>query len=85
MLDKLEQRQLIRRDRRRDNRRVVDARITPRGLKLLEKLAEPVRRCHQEQLGHLTRAELAELTALLKRARQPHESALVPSIADPTR
>ncbi len=75
LLDKLERRGLIDRDRPADNRRVVDVRITAAGLDLLQELAGPVRDCHRRQLGHLSRAELQQLTALLRAARLPHEAA----------
>jgi MarR family transcriptional regulator, organic hydroperoxide resistance regulator len=73
MLDKLERRKLIRRDRPAGNRRVVEVRVTDGGLKLLQTLDEPVRRCHARQLGHLSQARLRQLVALLEEARQPHE------------
>jgi DNA-binding MarR family transcriptional regulator len=73
MLDKLEQRQLVVRDRPADNRRVVRIGITAAGLELLEKLHEPLRDCHDRQLGHLTRNELKSLVTLLQAARLPHE------------
>src|SRR5947199_5855774 len=47
MLDKLEGRGLIARDRPADNRRVVDVAITEAGLTLLRAIAGPLRACHQ--------------------------------------
>jgi len=73
MVDKLEQRQLVVRDRPADNRRVVRVGITAAGIELLEQLREPLRDCHSRQLGHLTRQQLKELVALLQAARLPHE------------
>jgi DNA-binding MarR family transcriptional regulator len=73
MLDRLEQRGLVERGRRVENRRVVDVRITEKGLSLLEGMREEVRRMHQRQLGHLTETQLAELTLLLRQLRKPHE------------
>lgn len=73
LLDKLEARNLIRRERPAENRRVVEVRITDEGRKLLKSLDEPVRRCHARQLGHLPRARLRLLIQLLGEARQPHE------------
>ncbi len=73
MLDKLEQRRLIVRDRPADNRRVVRVGITETGIELLEKLREPLRECHERQLGHLARKELKALVELLQAARLPHE------------
>jgi DNA-binding MarR family transcriptional regulator len=73
LLDKLEQRGLVERDRPTDNRRVVRIGITAAGLALLRELSEPVRQCHARQLGHLSRKEIQDLTALLRAARLPHE------------
>jgi DNA-binding MarR family transcriptional regulator len=73
LLDKLEQRGLIERDRPADNRRVVHVGITEAGRDLLRRLREPIRRCHVGQLGHLSEKELRDLTTLLRAARQPHE------------
>jgi len=73
LLDKLEDRGLVRRRRRADNRRVVEAWITPAGLALVKRLAAAVRQCGRDQLGHLDAASLRQLVGLLERARQPHE------------
>src|SRR5581483_10084923 len=73
LLDKLERRGLIERDRPADNRRVVHVGITEAGRALLRELREPLRQCHARQLGHLSPRELAELAALLRAARAPHE------------
>jgi DNA-binding MarR family transcriptional regulator len=73
LLDKLEERGLIERDRPIDNRRVVRIGITAAGLALLRQLREPIRQCHCRQLGHLSGKELKELIALLRAARRPHE------------
>jgi DNA-binding MarR family transcriptional regulator len=73
MLDKLEERALVERERPADNRRVVRVGITEAGLALLRELNEPVRACHARQLGHLSRAALRHLAALLHAAREPHE------------
>lgn len=73
MLDKLEQRGLIARERPASDRRVVHVAITPGGIELLESIAEPLRECHRQQLGHLAAAELQQLAGLLRAARLPHE------------
>jgi DNA-binding MarR family transcriptional regulator len=75
LLDRLEDRQLVERRRRKENRRVVEVAITPEGVDLLEQLAGEVRQCHHDQLGHLTKDQLAQLVALLEAARKPHEAA----------
>jgi DNA-binding MarR family transcriptional regulator len=73
LLDKLERRGLIERDRPAENRRVVDIGITRSGLALLGELERPIAQCHARQLGHLSRRELKDLVALLGAARAPHE------------
>ena len=73
LLDKLEQRGLIERDRPVDNRRVVYIGITEAGRALLHELREPLRQCHARQLGHLPQKDLKDLIALLRAARLPHE------------
>jgi len=73
LLDKLEQRGLIARDRPADNRRVVRVGITETGQALLEQLGDPILECHSRQLGHLSRQQLLDLVALLRTAREPHE------------
>lgn len=75
LLDKLEQRGLIGRDRPADNRRVVRVGITAAGIALLTKMRDPIRDCHERQLGHLSRKDLDALIALLCAARRPHEEA----------
>jgi DNA-binding MarR family transcriptional regulator len=73
LLDKLEQRGLIDRERPPDNRRIVRIGITEAGRSLLRELREPLRKCHVRQLGHLSPKELKDLTTLLRAARLPHE------------
>jgi DNA-binding MarR family transcriptional regulator len=73
IVDRLERRGLVTRDRPADNRRVVRLGITPAGIALLDDLREPLRDCHARQLGHLPRKDLEALVALLRAARLPHE------------
>ena len=69
LLDRLEKRGLISRCRETRDRRMVMARITPEGLKLLARLDEPVHAAHRKQLGHLGRERLRALTELLHVSR----------------
>jgi DNA-binding MarR family transcriptional regulator len=69
LLDRMEKRGLISRCRETKDRRMVMARITPEGLKLLGRLDEPVEEGHRRQLGHLGRDRLRALTELLQVAR----------------
>ena len=73
MLDRLAERKLVARERMSDNRRVVQVGITAEGLALLKELEGPVRDCHEEQLGHLSAAQLRTLVDLLRACREPHE------------
>ncbi|MDX1962417.1 MAG: MarR family transcriptional regulator [Pirellulales bacterium] len=61
------------RDRRPENRRVVQVGILHAGNELLDKIHEEVRQVNQRQLGHLSPEEQRQLIHLLKLARQPHE------------
>jgi DNA-binding MarR family transcriptional regulator len=71
LVDRLEEAGLVERSRTEADRRLVLTRITEPGLCLIARLDEPVLRLHREQLGHLTREELAELNRLLVKARNP--------------
>ncbi|HMC10176.1 MAG TPA: MarR family transcriptional regulator [Pirellulaceae bacterium] len=73
LVDRLEARGLVARQRMPDNRRVVQVGITDAGLALLKSLDHPVRECHAKQLGHLSHTQLQGLIELLRTARQPHE------------
>ena len=73
LLDRLQERELISRERRENNRRVVSVAITEKGLDLLTELDKDVQACHESQLGHMPSEAQRELIALLHRARQPHE------------
>jgi DNA-binding MarR family transcriptional regulator len=74
MLDKLEKQDWISRIRPGDNRRLVLVAITEAGVDVLKRLAEPLRQCHLNQLGHLSDQQKQQLCELLKAARRPHET-----------
>ncbi len=78
LLDKLEERGLIERQRLASNRRVVQVGIALAGLALLKEMDDPVRQCGRKQLGHLPAANLARLTDILRTAREPHEDSEKP-------
>ncbi len=69
LLDRLEDRGLVARSRDRKDRRVITARITEKGLRLLDKLDGPVAAVHVDQLGHLGDEKLRSLIELLEAAR----------------
>lgn len=69
LLDRLETRGLISREREAKDRRRISVRITPNGLRLLSELDDPVQKCHCHQLGHLGDKQLASLSKLLEMVR----------------
>jgi DNA-binding MarR family transcriptional regulator len=70
LLDRMEKRGLISRARESQDRRMVLARLTPEGLKLVDRLDEPVQRTHRKLLGHLGKERLRALRELLASARE---------------
>jgi DNA-binding MarR family transcriptional regulator len=70
LLDRLEQRGLITRLRDAEDRRVVRARITEKGLDLLATLDEPVGRMLARLLGSLGQERLRTFVTLLDEARE---------------
>jgi DNA-binding MarR family transcriptional regulator len=73
LLDRLEKRGLISRARESRDRRFVLARITAEGLKLVNRLDEPVQQIHRKQLGHMGKVRLSALAKLLEAARSGQE------------
>ncbi len=71
ILDRLESRGLIARERLRSDRRVVRARITDAGLQVLKELDQPVRDLHRRQFRHMPARRLKTLAALLGELRTP--------------
>ncbi len=75
LVDRLLKASLVERHRAARDRRVVLVRITEPGREVLKALDEPVVDLHRRQLGHLTGAELAELSRLLVKVRSGGGSA----------
>lgn len=69
LFDRMEKGGLISRCRETVDRRMVMARITPDGMKLLARLDAPVEAAHRAQLEHLGKERLGELADLLTAAR----------------
>jgi len=69
LLDRLEKRGLITRERQTDDRRVVKTRITPQALSLLKTLDRPVRELHKHQFRHMSASRLKILSGLLEEVR----------------
>jgi DNA-binding MarR family transcriptional regulator len=68
LLDRLEGRGLIDRSRRKNDRRVITARIAPAGLELLRSLDIPVEEFQRRLLGHVGERRLQSLIRLLNLA-----------------
>jgi DNA-binding MarR family transcriptional regulator len=69
LLDRLEAKTLVRRQRDGDDRRQVMCRITPAGLRLIASLDAGLQRADESTLGGLSRRDLRRLIVLLDRIR----------------
>jgi DNA-binding MarR family transcriptional regulator len=70
LLDRLEKRGLVERQRQSDDRRVVRTTITPAGLAIVAELDAPINAGHHRVLGHLGPTRLKVFLELLEAARQ---------------
>jgi DNA-binding MarR family transcriptional regulator len=70
LLDRLEARGLVRRERQEKDRRVIIARITSEGLDLVKEIDEPVLKMTENLLAHLGERKLKTLIELLEEARE---------------
>jgi len=70
LLDRLERRGLVERNRQHSDRRVITTRITNTGLDLLKGLDRPVEDFHRQLLGSIGEAKLQLLVQLLETARE---------------
>lgn len=66
LLDRMEKRDLITRERQTEDRRVVKTRAASQGLALLKTLDQPVRDLHKRQFRHMSAARLRVLAVLLE-------------------
>jgi DNA-binding MarR family transcriptional regulator len=70
LLDRLEAKRLVRRQRCPSDRRQVLCWITESGLRLLKELQEPVDRADHEAIGSLAAGNLEQFIELLEAVRQ---------------
>ena len=75
LVDRLEAAGFVERCRIAEDRRVVQVKITARGLETLAQLDEPLLELNKRLLGHMTRKELEELIRLLEKMRHPPDEA----------
>jgi DNA-binding MarR family transcriptional regulator len=73
LLDRMETSGLIRRDRSKEDRRVVITRITERGLELANRIDEPLHQLLQQSVARAGRQRLKELIDTLEVLREPLE------------
>lgn len=69
LLDRLVRDGLVDRQPDETDRRVVRTCLTRKGAELLEAIDEPLLETHRDQLAHLSKAEIEQLTTLLRKAR----------------
>ena len=73
LLDRLEKRKLVRRNRDAKDRRAIVVTITPPGLELLARLDIPIQETHRAQLKHMGEDRLKQLRELLAACRPAEE------------
>ncbi len=71
LIDRLEKKGLVVRERCATDRRVIFVAPTEKGLLLLGALDEPVESLHERLVAHLSGDEMSELIRLLEKSRHP--------------
>lgn len=71
LIDRLQRAGLVQRQRCEQDRRVIYVALTGKAAKLLSELDAPLLDLHKKLLGHLSKAELSELSRLLEKVREP--------------
>lgn len=66
LLDRMEKRSLITRERQSNDRRVVKTRITSGGLELLKRLDPRIRELHKQQFAHMRATRVKTVAELLE-------------------
>ena len=70
LLDRLEKMGLVSRARNTEDRRVVTSKITPRGLALLDKVAAPLKKLEEDEVGQVSDTRLRTLIGILDEVRR---------------
>lgn len=71
LLDRMEEADLVTRERSVEDRRLVTTRITKKGRQLVDSLDDAADQQHEKSLGHMTEQQLRTLVKLLTLARNP--------------
>jgi DNA-binding MarR family transcriptional regulator len=74
LIDRLEQAGMVARGRCESDRRVVYVAITPKALKTVAELDEPVPELHRQLASQVTKTERKELSRLLEKLRRPWQA-----------
>jgi DNA-binding MarR family transcriptional regulator len=74
LLDRMEKRSLITRERQTEDRRVIKTRITQAGLEILKRLDGPVDELHKKQFRHIPPPKLKALAEAIEEAFPAIES-----------
>jgi DNA-binding MarR family transcriptional regulator len=69
LMDRLEKRGLLTRDRAKEDRRFVTHRLTKSGTELVNQLDRPIEDLHRKTMRHMKPERLRELVALLEEIR----------------
>jgi DNA-binding MarR family transcriptional regulator len=71
LLDRMEEADLVTRERSVEDRRLVTTRITKKGRQLVDSLDDAADQQHEKAMGHMTEQQLRTLVKLLTLARNP--------------
>jgi len=81
LLDRMEKRSLITRQRQTEDRRVIKTRITPDGLEILRKLDAPVDELHKKQFLELHKKQFRHIAATKLKALADAIEEAFPAVA----
>lgn len=70
LIDRLEKKELVQRERSTEDRRTIFVSITEQGMDLLRRIDAPLNELHEKVVGHMTRDDLQQLNQLLEKARE---------------
>lgn len=70
LVDRLLKSDLVERERSKTDRRVVQVKITPKGLSLIKQIDQPLSDLHQTVMAGLDASELQQLNGLLEKVRR---------------